>query len=72
MTDPLTINEARATILYNALGTAIAVTRERLKLKSSELYRGAIEMQLSAYEGEKSELARAFPTLSNGHAAPTK
>lgn len=69
MNDPNLIDGARAVILHNALTTAIIVTRERLKLKSAEQYRGAIEMQLAAYEGEKAELARHFPTLNgNGHA----
>jgi hypothetical protein len=69
MIEPKTIDGARATILYNALSTAILVTRERMKLKSADAFRGAIEMQLSAYEGEKAELAREFPQLSNGNGA---
>lgn len=72
MPDPLTITEGRATILYNALACAVTVTRQQMQLKSAELYRGALEMQLSAYEGEKRELARSFPKLSNGDATPSR
>jgi hypothetical protein len=62
--DTLTIDAGRAAILYSALATAVVVTRARLDLKSAEPYRVAIEMQLSAYEGEKAALARSFPTLN--------
>ena len=72
MADNNTIDGARAAIYYSALTTAIVVTRERLELRSAAPYRGAIEMQLAAYEGEKAALARAFPSLSNGNAAPAK
>ena len=64
MNDTLTIDAGRAAIIYSALSTAIIVTQAQMKLKSSEQYRGAIELQLSAYEGEKAALARSFPTLN--------
>jgi hypothetical protein len=59
-----TINGARAAILYTALETALIVTRQRLTLKGAEPYRDAIDMQISAYEGEKAELVRLFPELN--------
>ena len=65
-TESLTIDAGRAAILYSALSTAIITTRLQLDLKSAQHYRGAIEMQLSAYEGEKAALARSFPTLGDG------
>jgi hypothetical protein len=59
-----TIDGARAAILYSALETALIVTRQRLTLKGAEPYRDAIDMQISAYEGEKAELVRLFPELN--------
>jgi hypothetical protein len=59
-----TIDGARAAILYTALETALIVTRQRLTLKGAEPYRDAIDMQISAYEGEKAELVRLFPELN--------
>lgn len=64
MSEPLTIDAGRAAILYSALSIAIINTRMQLKLKSADAYRGAIEIQLSAYEGERSALARSFPELN--------
>lgn len=64
MTDQITITGAQAQILYSALSTAIIVTRARLNLKSAELFRDAIALQLSAYEAEKWALAKAFPKLA--------
>lgn len=68
-TDSNTIDGARAALLYSAVSTAIVVTRERMKLKSAEPYKAAIELQIAAYEGEKAALARSFPEL-NGAQQP--
>ncbi len=65
-----TINGAQAAVLFTALQTALVVVRQRRALKSSESFRDAIDMQISAYEGAKADLQREFPTLLAVQPAP--
>jgi hypothetical protein len=64
-TESLSIDGARAAILYSALSSALVVTRAQAKLASAKNFRAAIELQIAAYEGEKAALARAFPELNS-------
>ena len=64
VSETIEINGTQAAVLYCALGEAISSTREVMQLKSAEPYKQALAMQLASFEGERSRLVAAFPTLT--------
>jgi hypothetical protein len=63
-TDTIPTTGQQAQLCYDALATAVAVTEQRMALKSAEPFRNALALQISSYKAEMMRLATAFPELS--------